>query len=95
MEVVDEVIAEHPAPPLSPFSPGSKLAARGPVHTALTASIRSHFLGLPASQQAAEGMPGGNSDAETPSMPQVEVLWWQYSQTSCFLFILMVSLFHQ
>lgn len=69
-EVVDEVIAQHPAPPLSPFAPGSRLAARGPVHNALTASTRSHYPGLSAAQQPAEaGAP--ECDDESPPEQQV------------------------
>ena len=74
VEAVDEVIAQHPAPPLSPFAPGSKLAARGPVHTALTASIRSHYPALPAAQHPAESAPGAESDAVNPPTPQVGVI---------------------
>ena len=74
-EVVDEVIAQHPAPPLSPFAPGSRLAARGPVHNALTASTRSHFPGLSAAQQPAEaGTPGSECDDENPPKQQVDRL---------------------
>jgi len=39
VEMVEEVIAEHPAPPLSPYTPGTKLATRAPVHAALTQSF--------------------------------------------------------
>jgi len=66
VEMVEEVIAEHPAPPLSPYAPGTKLATRAPVHAALTASIRSHFPGLPDVQSMHDGY-----DAEEPPQPQV------------------------
>jgi len=66
VEMVEEVIAEHPAPPLSPYTPGTKLATRAPVHAALTASIRSHFPGLPEVQPMHDGC-----DAEEPPQPQV------------------------
>ncbi|KAL0051980.1 hypothetical protein WJX82_005745 [Trebouxia sp. C0006] len=69
VEMVEEVIAEHPAPPLSPYTPGTKLATRAPVHAALTASIRSHFPGLPEVQPMHDGC-----DAEEPPRPQVLVL---------------------
>ncbi|KAL0033550.1 hypothetical protein WJX79_003070 [Trebouxia sp. C0005] len=68
-EMVEEVIAEHPVPPLSPYTPGTKLATRAPVHAALTASIRSHFPGLPEVQPMHDGC-----DAEEPPQPQVLVL---------------------
>ncbi len=68
VEIVEEIIAEHPTPPLSPYASGSRLAARGPVHAALTASIRSHFPGLPAAQPSMEG---DECDAENPPPPQV------------------------
>ena len=74
LEVVDEVIVEHPTPPLSPYAPGSRLAARGPVHTALTASIRNHYPALPAAQQSAEGLLSPHTDAENPPPPQVRFL---------------------
>ena len=70
-EVVDEIIAEHPAPPLAPYAPGSRLAARGPVHTALTASIRSHYPDLPAALQSVEGLSAGDCDSEEIPLPQV------------------------
>ena len=66
VEMVEEVIAEHPAPPLSPYTPGTKLATRAPVHAALTASIRSHFPGLPEVQPMHDGC-----DAAEPPRPQV------------------------
>ena len=70
-EVVDEVIAEHPGPPVSPFSPGSRLAARAPVHNALTASMRSHFPALTAAQHAPQTVSGSGCGAEGPPTPQV------------------------
>lgn len=71
-EAVEEVIAQHPAPPLSQFAQGSRLAARGPVHNALTASTRSHYPGLSAAQQPAEGRgPGAECDDDSP--PKVQV----------------------
>ncbi|DBA87452.1 TPA: hypothetical protein ACH3X1_004491 [Trebouxia sp. C0004] len=69
VEIVEEVIAEHPAPSLSPYAPGTKLANRAPVHAALTASIRSHFPGLPEVQPMHDGC-----DAVEPPQPQVLVL---------------------
>ncbi|KAL3152962.1 hypothetical protein ABBQ38_011992 [Trebouxia sp. C0009 RCD-2024] len=73
-EVVDEVIAEHPGPPVSAFSPGSRLAARAPVHSALTASMRNHFPALTATQHTPQSVAGSGCGAETPPTPQVLVL---------------------
>ena len=71
-EVVDEVIAQHPAPPLSPFAPGSRLAARGPVHNALTASTRGHYPALSAAQHPADsGVPAAEFNDENLSKSQV------------------------
>lgn len=73
IEVVDEVIAEHPGPPVSAFAPGSRLAARAPVHNALTASIRNHYPALTAAQHPSQGGSGPGRGDETPPMPQVDL----------------------
>lgn len=75
-EVVEEVIAQHPGPPVSAFSPGSRLAARAPVHNALTASMRNHFPALTAAQHAPQSVAGFGCGTDTPPMPQVGSKFW-------------------
>lgn len=71
VEVVEEVIAEHPPPPSNTFQAGSLLAARAPVHMALTAATIGRFPSMQTLQQSQAQAAAADCDQE--ALPQSQV----------------------
>lgn len=99
VEVVEEVIAEHPPPPSKAFQAGSLLAARAPVHMAMTAATIGHFPAMQTLQQSQAQPAAAEYDLEMMSQQQVghkgthamrpnqkhqsQCVSWVHAQTDC------------
>lgn len=73
VEVVEEVIAEHPPPASNTFQAGSLLAARAPVHLAMTAATIGRFPSMQSTQQA-QTQGAAECSADSMLLPQVSCL---------------------
>ena len=73
VEVVEEVIAEHPPPASNTFQAGSLLAGRAPVHLAMTAATIGRFPSMQATQQA-QTQAAAECSPDDFTQPQVSCL---------------------